>query len=413
MSSQSPTQPDLFERRFDFIIKLGCALHQFGTPAHRLEAHLRNVANAFGLQGSFLLMPTALTFALDDPDKGGQISRTLRVSPGELDLGSLARTDELVDNLDQGKLTLEQAAIRLEEIINKPNPYSTWSTLLAFGASGGAFAMLMATSWNDVLWSSLLSLVNFAIVLLAERSGRVANMLEPLVALVSAVLGNAIAQFDPGINIPLVVLSSIIIFIPGLSISTGLAELSNRHLLSGTARFMDGLMTMFKLYFGAVLGMTIGVLLWGEFNYMAPQPIPDWTKWLAVFTLSACLVVGFRTRLKDAPWAMASGFLAYIVTLWASQYLDVAMSAFVGAFAVGIYANLYSRLMKAPALIASLHGVVLLVPGSKVYIGLNTLVSGEAMVATPGIGPQTLLIFMSLVAGLIFSNVVLPPSRSL
>jgi uncharacterized membrane protein YjjB (DUF3815 family) len=68
--------------------------------------------------------------------------------------------------------------------------------------------------------------------------------------------------------------------------------------------------------------------------------------------------------------------------------------------------------MKTPALVVLLHGVVLLVPGSKVYIGLNTLISGESMI-TGSVGPQTFLIFMSLVAGLIFANVAVVPKRSL
>ena len=238
-------------------------------------------------------------------------------------------------------------------------------------------------------------------------------MLEPLVALVSALLATLIAQIDPGINISLVILSAIIIFIPGLALTLGLAELSNRHLVSGTARLMDGIMSMFKLYFGAVLGMALGNILCEPVTYIRPLQVPDWTTWLAVALLSGSLVVMFKSRLKDAPWGITAGFLAYISTMWASNYLDVSLSAFVGAFVIGIYSNLFARWMKVPALVVLLHGVVLLVPGSKVYIGLNTLISGQNMVAAGSVGPQTFLIFMSLVAGLIFANVAVTPKRSL
>ncbi len=397
-----------------FIINLGKALHQFGTPAYRLETHLKNVSESLKLNGSFIIMPTALTFVLSDAGDTQQHNHLIRVEPGGLDLGKLARTDELVEELDSGARTLCQALTRLDEIVAKPNPYSHFSTLMAFGLSGGAFAMLMASSWNNVLWATLLSLVNFLLVWLAGRSTRVANMLEPLVAIVAAVLASGIAQFDPSINISIVVLSAIIIFIPGLTLTLGLAELSARHLVSGTARFMDGLMTLFKLYFGAILGITLGRLLWSKVAYVPAAPVPDWTIWLAVATLSSCLVVMFKSRLKDAPWGILAGFIAYISTLWANNFLEPSLSAFIGAFAVGVYSNLFARWMQAPALIVSLQGVVLLVPGSKVYIGLNTLISGEHMItADAGIGPQTFLIFMSLVAGLIFANVFVAPKRSL
>lgn len=209
------------------------------------------------------------------------------------------------------------------------------------------------------------------------------------------------------------VLSAIIIFIPGLSLTVGLAELSNRQLVSGTARFMDGIMTLFKLYFGTALGLAIGGLIWPSIAFQAGPPVPTWTAWIGVIILSCCLVVMFQSRLKDALWGIGAGVLAYGTTLWASQFLDMSLSAFVGAFAIGIYSNLFARFKKAPALIVSLQGVVLLVPGSKVYIGLNSIISGQNIVDTNNLGPQTFLIFMSLVAGLIFANVAVSPNRSL
>ena len=47
-----------------FIIKLGKALHKFGTPAYRLESHLQSVASTLGLEGYFLITPTTMTFVL-------------------------------------------------------------------------------------------------------------------------------------------------------------------------------------------------------------------------------------------------------------------------------------------------------------------------------------------------------------
>jgi len=69
--------------------------------------------------------------------------------------------------------------------------------------------------------------------------------------------------------------------------------------------------------------------------------------------------------------------------------------------------------MNAPASIVSLQGMIVLVPGSKTYMGLNAFVSGQQMVSTEQLGQQTFLIFMSLVAGFIFANVALPPRKAL
>jgi uncharacterized membrane protein YjjP (DUF1212 family) len=407
-----PNNENFVEKR-RFIIRLGIALHKFGTPAYRLEAHLQHIAERLELKAQFIIQPTSLTFVIADDDDHQEYNHLVRVAPGDIDLGSLARTDELVDELISGQRSLAEAIERLDEISKKPNPYGPFLTFLAFGGSSGAFAMLMHTSWNDVFWSTLLGFVVYCYVFWAEHSRRVTEMLEPISALSTAFLASAVTLIDPSINLPIVILSSIIAFIPGLSLTVGLSELAARHLISGTARIMDAVMSLFKLYFGAVLGMALGTICWGDYDYIPPQTTPLWTSWLAVTLLSISLVVLFKARKKDAPWGIISGYIAYGASIWGAHHLGIALGAFVGAFALGLYSNLFSRLMNLPASIVRLLGLVVLVPGSKVYIGLNSFVSGQQMVQADNIGSQTFLIFMSLVAGIIFSNVAISARKTL
>ena len=408
------TELDNFKNKRRFIIRLGKALHKFGTPAYRMEAHLQHVAKFLDLHASFIITPTTLTFILYDDEDSQSYNHMLRVKPGELDLGSLARADELVDELISGQRTLAESIERLEEIANKPNPYGRFLTFLAFGASSGAFAMLMHTSWHDVFWSTVLGLLVCLFVFWAERSKRVTEMLEPLSALTCAFLATAITAVDPSINAPLVILSSIIAFIPGLALTLGLSELAARNLMAGTARIMDAVMVLFKLYFGAVLGMALGNKIWGATDFIPPETMPNWTAWAAVTALSISLVILFKARKKDAPWGIISGYVAFGASVWGSMHLGVALGAFVGAFALGIYSNIFSRIMKLPSSIVKLLGLVVLVPGSKVYIGLNSAVSGQQIIGNSAdIGSQAFLIFMSLVAGLIFANVIFPSRKSL
>jgi uncharacterized membrane protein YjjP (DUF1212 family) len=406
-------QIDNFHQKRLFIIRLGKALHKLGSTAYRLEDNLLSIAKFLDIRASFIITPTALTFILSDDDDIQQYNHLVRVKPGDIDLGSLARIDELVDELINGERSLDEALERLDEVKEKPAPYGTLLSFFAFGASSGAFAMLMHTSWHDVFWAAILGWVIFGFVLWADRSRRMTELLEPLCALVASLSASLISIFDPSINIPMVILSSIIVFIPGLSLTVGLSELAARHLMSGTARIMDGIMMLFKLYFGAVLGMALGKLMWGEAVFIIPETLPVWTSWLAVTTLSISLVILFKVRIKDAPWGVISGYIAFGVSVWASEYLGIALGAFVGAFALGLYSNLFSRIMNLPSSIVRLLGLVVLVPGSKVYIGLNSAVSGQNMINVPDLGSQTFLIFMSLVAGIIFSNAVIPHRKNL
>ena len=176
-------------------------------------------------------------------------------------------------------------------------------------------------------------------------------------------------------------------------------------------------MVLFKLYFGAVLGFAIGDACWGNLvpaiNSEQAIPLPSWSSWLAVLILSFCLMVIFKIRLKDALWGVSAGFLAHATNMLASAYFGIALGTFFAALMIGIYANLYARWRKAPAAIVLLQGIVILVPGSKIYMGLNSAISGQEIIHIDQVSSQAFLILMSLVAGLIFANIIVDPRRSL
>ena len=389
-------------------------LHKYGTPAFRLEAHLSEVAAYLNVNASFISTPTSLTFVIWSDKHEEEYNHAARVQPGELDLGSLARTDEMVSALIAGEFSLIEADQRLTQIEEQVKFLHPVGMATAYCVSTGAFAVLMGASLLDALATSVIGIVMYLFVFWSTHSRRVAYMLEPAVAIVAGLMACAIAHYlDPGINIRLVVLSSIIIFIPGLALAIGLAELSSRNVVSGTARVMDALMQLFKLYFGAFLGISLGFALFSEIEHNPVTKLPQWSLFVAVLLLCAALVPIFNIRLKHAPWAIMCGFVGYFTTFWASKYLEFGLGTFAGAFAVGVFANIFTRLGKAPASIVLMQGLIVLVPGSKTYIGLNSFVSGKDFVQAEHIGQETFVIFMSLVAGLIFANVIMPTRKAL
>lgn len=397
-----------------FIVKLGKMLHKYGTPAFRLEAYLNEVATHFGIHASFISTPTSLSFVMWSDRHEDEYNHAARLMPGDLDMNALSLTDELASSLLAGELTLAQADARLNEIDAMGSLYGTLPTGAAFGMATSAFAMLMGASWSEIVWSGLLGLVAYLWTLWAQRSKRVNLMLEPVTAFMSGLLTCAIGRYlDPGINIPLIVLSSVIVFVPGLALTMGLAELSSRNMVSGTARTMDAIMQLFKLYFGAFLGVSAGFSLFGENVYKPAESLPYWGTWLAVLLLCIALVAIFRTRMKHIPWALAAAFIAYSATAWSSDYIDNGLGTFVGAFALGVFANAFTRIANQPATIVAMHGLIVLVPGSKTYIGLNSFMTGQDFVQADHLGQEVFLIFMSLVAGLIFANVIMPTKKAL
>lgn len=184
-------------------------------------------------------------------------------------------------------------------------------------------------------------------------------------------------------------------------------------MVSGSARLMDATMQMFKLFFGSLLGFTFARLAFDQASLEPVQPMVDWVVWLGLPLLSITLAVLFKARKKDFSWILMSGFLGYSVSIWGVSFIGLSLGAFIGAFATGVFGNIFSQIRRSPALVVTLPTLFVLVPGSKVFIGLTALISGQEIIPTTGIGPQIFILFMSLVAGLVFANITITPRRSL
>ena len=397
-----------------FILKLGKMLHKYGSPSFRLEAYLTEVATHLGVHASFNSTPTYLMIGLWSDHHEDEYNHSARMQPGELDMNSLSLTDELAFELLSGNISLEEADKRLDEIDATPSPYGKSLTGIGFGMSTSAFAMLMGLGWLEILYSGLLGLMVYFWKLWSEHSKRVNLMLEPVASFCVGLAACAINYCTPsGLNIWLIILSSLIILVPGLSLTMGLAELSSRNMVSGTARVLDAMMQLFKLYFGAFLGISLGYQLFGVQELVPITKLTGWVPWLGVLMLSVGLVAIFRTRMKHVLWAITSTFIAYGASTLSSAYLENGLGAFVGAFALGVFANMFSRIANAPSTIVAMHGLIVLVPGSKTYIGLNSFVSGQDVLNAEHLGQETFLILMSLIAGLTSANELMPTKKAL
>ena len=90
----SSTQPDPAapdRAAVGFGHRLGRALHSHGLSADALESALEAASSQLGLEASFFSTPTSIFAAFGPPER--QHTHMIRVYPGDVDLGKLARLD--------------------------------------------------------------------------------------------------------------------------------------------------------------------------------------------------------------------------------------------------------------------------------------------------------------------------------
>ena len=411
-----PDQSD-YRQRIRFIIKLGRALHECGSTSERIEQHLGNVTQMLGFHGSFLVSPTTFTCAFWQEDELDQFVHIERIQPSGYNLGRLWEIDRLVENIELGKTSFSDGIDQLDHICQSPPCYSFLVDTFSWFLIGACFATLVSDNPFDAIVAALLSVLIFFIV--HQSSSKPAWT--PVTTIVSALIAGLISSFiytaGLPINPPLVTLSAIIIFIPGLALTVSLTEISAGHLISGCSRLVDALMTLFKLFFGAVSGIALTHFFFSSSPSLFPHiselsVMPPWRIYPALLGLAIALAIALNVPRQRIGWVILAIAISFSSATLGESHFGTFAGVFLGALSAGIFANLFSRITRGPGSIINTCGIIVLVPGSKVYSILNQWVSGETIL--PGqSGSTALMVFVSLTAGLLFANAFLPARKSL
>lgn len=405
-----------YRKRARFVSKMGMSLHKCGATSSRIELHLVRLCGLLDINGAFLYAPTNFTFCywLDDP--ADQLVQVERMKPSGGDLGSLERLDGLISSFESKQLDFEQMSEAFDAESLSKGYYSSGLQCLAWMMACVCFAAIFSFNLIDGAASGIIAGCVFLLTVVMSRSSRFSDSLEVVAAVIAGLLATGIAALGLNINVPLVVLSSVIVFIPGLSLTVALSEIAERHLVSGTSKFVDAIMGLFKLYIGALLGIGIGGALWPHPTAAMAVDWPltgDWKVAPLLLLLSLSILIVLNIRMRLAPWCMVSSLIGYLTAQYAGATFGTVLGMFLGAFAVGIYSNWFSNVLNKPASIVLIQGLIVLVPGSKSYMALNTWITGENILSNGPRVNESFLTFMSLVIGLLLANAVLPSRKSL
>ncbi|MCG8410932.1 MAG: threonine/serine exporter family protein [Bacteroidales bacterium] len=388
--------------KYKFIVLLGKALHTCGVPSYKIQNYLSEIARNKGLEGSFMDTPTWINYVFYEEDEH-TYNYIECVPPGGLDLGALSRVTEITGQVLNREITDDEAVDKISKSKHQNKSYDLFLDALTFIVSGGAFCVILKTNWVTAFAASILGLLVFLVSLLASKSAYIRSTLESMVAFVSTIGAGVLSVFFPEINISLAVLSSIIIFIPGLAITTAIEEITSKNLVSGTAKLGGALVSLFKQFFGVILGVSILPFFIEIKNVPLVSDIPLWVDPIAFTFMSLGLVFSLRIRYKDMIYAIITAFISYYTTIL-MDFSGLFISIFVGTIVVVFFSSLFNRISGGPKLVFLIPGIIVLVPGSKAFIGLSTIFLQTHSGLNYNMGEQVSYILMGIIGGLIFSG---------
>ena len=364
-----------------YILKMCKALMCYGAPTHRLEEYLKMSARVLSIEGHFLYIPGCMIVSFDDSATHTTEVKIVRTTQA-VNLGKLLDSHQVYKEVVHDTIGVEEAITRLDDIIKKPNRYSLWFLVFVYGLASacvGPFAF--GARPIDLPIAFILGcLLGIMQLILAPSSDLYSNIFEISAAVLTSFLARAFGSIRGGdlFCFSALTQSSIALILPGYLVLCGSLELQSRNMVAGSVRMVYAIIYSFFLGFG----ITIGSSLYGWADHNATSATtcsttwPFWWKVIFVPPFTLCLILINQGKFKQMPVMLAIAIIGYIVNYFSAiRFASNAQIAnTLGALAIGILGNSYSRIRHGLAVTALLPAIFVQVPSGLAASG--SLVSG-------------------------------------
>ncbi|QSZ32952.1 hypothetical protein DSL72_002535 [Monilinia vaccinii-corymbosi] len=355
--------------RQKYLLKLCRALMTYGAPTHRLEEYMKMTARVLEIDAQVLYIPGCMIISFDDASTHTTEVKLVRSVQG-VDLGKLKDVHEIYKEVVHDIIGVEEATQRLDAIIHNKAKYHPWLLVMVYGfASASVAPFAFEARFIDLPIAFILGcLLGFLQLIVAPKSDLYANVFEISAAVLTSFLARAFGSIRGGnlFCFSALAQSSIALILPGYMVLCGSLELQSRSMVAGSVRMVYAI--IYSLFLG--YGITIGTAVYGLMDPNATSkttcdaPMNQYVRWCFVPIFTLCLSVINQAKFKQMPVMLGISFTGYIVNFFSAKRFpsSAQISNTLGALAVGVLGNLYSRVRHGVAAAALLPAIFVQVP---------------------------------------------------
>ena len=338
-------------------------------------------ARVLQIEGQFLYIPGCMIISLDDRNTHTTEVKIVRTTQG-VNLGKLRDTHDIYKEVIHDVIGVEEAIRRLEDVTHKPNQFGKCWIVVMYGCCSafvGPFAFGARPIDLPVAFflGCLLGILQHV---LAPRSMLYSNIFEVSAAVLTSFLARAFGSIGNGgvFCFSALTQSAIALILPGYVVLCGSLELQSRNIVAGSVRMVYAI--IYSLFLG--FGITIGTSFYGGIDKNATSDVscrngmPWWFKFIFVPPFTLCLIIINQGKWKQMPVMVVIAFAGYLVNYFSAMRFatNVQVANTLGALAIGVLGNLYSRLRHGLAAAALIPAIYVQVPSGLAASG--SLVSG-------------------------------------
>ena len=403
MGTREIYKDDFTEYLLCLALDVGEGMLKNGGEVGRVEDTIERICKAYGAQHvEVFTIVSMINAAIRMPD-GSYSLQLRRVKQTGNNLGMLESLNALSREICATTPDLDDFERKLRDIKKRP-VYPKWLQMLASAAGAAVFCLLFGGGILE-------SCVTFGIGLLIYftnnfRSKRLNAMARTVIgAFLATVIAALFNKLVPSVNVDYIIIGAIMLLVPGLFFVTAVRDLFCGDLLAGTLKILQAILQVMMIGFGYMLAFAmVGDILIMENvvheNHFIVQ--------LVAAVLSAVtFAVVFKTDKRHLISAGVCGLITYAV-YFGVLFFDGSLffAAFASSVAAAIYSELNARVVRVPAIVVMMPGVISIVPGGYLYRAARDFINGTTSGTVSELAGAS-AIALGLAGGIVVSSLIL------
>ncbi|MCK9222525.1 MAG: threonine/serine exporter family protein [Limnochordia bacterium] len=245
------------DEALELCVLAGALLLGSNAEIDRTESTIAKMAKAVGMkEAEVFATPTGFVVTLEDQN-GNSKTQVRRITNTGNNLSVLDEVNGVSRSLAQGKVSATEARALLRAVSDKKPSHRGWIALNV-GIASGSITYLLGGGLSDLGIVCLISMTAYLISAGLERVGRyrILSIATGAVWITAWVLISS--QFIEGLSIETDIVGALMFYVPGITITNGIRDITSGNLISGAARLLDALLVALTLAFGVGLVLSLG-----------------------------------------------------------------------------------------------------------------------------------------------------------
>ena len=369
-----------YELLLDKSLQIGHDLLVNGAEISRVDDTLAHIYKAYGIKEINIFTITCSIVVTIKTPENKIYTQSIRVFKSTTNLDRVERLNALSRYICKNKPSLEYVSKQIDKIRKRPM-YNDRIICLTYGMIAFTLAIYFSGTFADAIVAGLIGIVLKIALNFVSKIDNNAPVINVLVSFIAGILAVFAVKFNFGQNLDIIVISNIMLLIPGVALTNALRDMIKGDTMSGTNRLIETILIAAAVSFGFVMiNMIIQVLAAGfaSLGFAILYNVKGRKIWVSFFG-------GILT------WGL------YLI-LYKIFHQDVICYFLVTSF-ITFYVELAARIFKTPTTTFLVAAIIIIIPGGGLYRTIAALMEQRWQNFIDS-GFNTLSIALAIAAGI-------------